>query len=103
MQKIKFFNVKWTFKDKNLQQSCHLKFKNLKLYILRKFQCTSLINSSNDDALFYFIYFNTTLTYFLSQHFSFFQCDRCSVVMSKVQYESIIFLEFIQKIYDDSH
>jgi len=24
-QKTKFFNVKWTFKDKNLQQSCHLK------------------------------------------------------------------------------
>jgi hypothetical protein len=24
MQKIKSFNVKWTFKDKNLQQSSHL-------------------------------------------------------------------------------
>jgi hypothetical protein len=30
MQKIKFFNVKWTFKDKNLQQSHHLKLKILK-------------------------------------------------------------------------
>jgi hypothetical protein len=29
MRKIKNFNVKWTLKDKNLQQSCHLKlFKN---------------------------------------------------------------------------
>jgi len=25
MQEIKFFNVKWTFKDKHLQQSQHLK------------------------------------------------------------------------------
>jgi hypothetical protein len=25
MQKIKFFNVKWTLKNKNLQQSHHLK------------------------------------------------------------------------------
>jgi hypothetical protein len=27
MQKIKIFNVNWTLKDKNLQQSCHLKIK----------------------------------------------------------------------------
>jgi hypothetical protein len=25
IQKIRFFNVKWIFKDKNLQQSHHLK------------------------------------------------------------------------------
>ncbi len=29
MQKIKIFNVKWTLKDKNLQQSCH--FKKMKI------------------------------------------------------------------------
>jgi hypothetical protein len=39
--------------------------------------------------------------YFLSPHFSFFLCDRCSVVVSKVNYKSIIFLEFIQFFYDD--
>jgi hypothetical protein len=26
LQKIKIFNVKWTLKDKNLQQSHHLQF-----------------------------------------------------------------------------
>jgi hypothetical protein len=27
--KDKKFNVKWTLKDKNLQQSCHLKIENI--------------------------------------------------------------------------
>jgi hypothetical protein len=40
---------------------------------------------------------------FLSSHFSFILCDKRSVVISKVHYESTIFLEIIQKIYDDSH
>jgi hypothetical protein len=35
--------------------------------------------------------------------FHFFLCDMRSVVILKVHYESIIFLEFIQKIYDDFH
>jgi len=55
MKKILKFNVKWTFKDKNLQQSCHLKLLKIKKYILRKFQCTSLVNSSFNDALFIII------------------------------------------------
>jgi len=50
IQKIKCFNVKWIFKDKNLQQSLHLKLLKIKKYILRKFQCISLINSSLDDV-----------------------------------------------------
>jgi hypothetical protein len=95
MQKIKFFNVKWILKDTNLQQSRHFK--------LLKFENTSLINSSFDDVLIFNFYFDITLTYFLSSHFSFFLCDKCSVVISKVHYKSIIFLEFIQKLYDDSH
>jgi putative flippase GtrA len=53
----RFFNVKWTFKDKNLQQSHHLT-----IYIYGKFQCTSLINSSFDDSLFFNFCFDTTLT-----------------------------------------
>jgi hypothetical protein len=54
--------------------------------------------------MFYlFFIFDTTLTYFLSLHFSFFLCDKHSVVISKVHYESIIFLKFIQTFYDDSH
>jgi len=36
MQKIKFFNVKWIFKDKNLQQSHHLQFLKIKNIYIRK-------------------------------------------------------------------
>ncbi len=71
--------------------------------MLGKFQCTSLINYSFDDVLFYFLNFDTTSMYFLNPHFSFFLCDRCNVVISKVHYESIVFLKFIQMFYDDSH
>jgi hypothetical protein len=54
--------------------------------------------------MFYFIlfYFDTTLMYFLGPHFSFSLCNKHNVVISKVHYESIIFLEFIQYFYDDS-
>jgi hypothetical protein len=52
---------------------------------------------------FFIFYFVTTLTYILKTHFLFFMCERRNVVISKVHYESIIFLEFIQKIYDDFH
>jgi hypothetical protein len=48
MKKTKFFNVKWIFKDKNLHQSHPLKLLN----IHGKFQCTSVIDFSFDDALF---------------------------------------------------
>jgi len=40
---------------------------------------------------------------FFETAFSFFLCDKHNVVISKVHYESTIFLKFIQKIYDDSH
>ncbi len=45
----------------------------------------------------------TNLTFLLSSQFSFSLCDKCSVVISKVHYKSIIFLEFIQIVHDDSH
>jgi len=93
--------MKWTFKDKNLQQLHHLKLLKLKIYILGKFQCTSLINSSFHNVLFYFyFYFYITLTYFLNPHFSFFWSDKHSVVISKIHYKSI---RFIQKNYNDSY
>jgi hypothetical protein len=69
--------------------------------MLRKLQCTSLINFSFDEVLFLNFYFDITLTYFLNPHFSFFVCDKCSIVISKVHYESIIFLEFINFFFDD--
>jgi len=54
MQKIKFFNVNWTLKDKNLQQLDHLKLlKFEKIYILGKFQCISLINFFLDYLFIY--------------------------------------------------
>jgi hypothetical protein len=77
-------------------------FKIFKIYILGNLQCTSLMKISFDDILFYFIYFGF-FDIFLNPHFSHFLCDRHSVVISKVNYESIIFLEFIQKTYDNSH
>jgi hypothetical protein len=40
---------------------------------------------------------------FFSPQISFSLCDKRSVVISKVHYDSIIFLEFIQIYYDDSH
>jgi hypothetical protein len=102
--KIKFFNVKRILKDQNLQQSCHLKLLAIKNIYIRKLSMHfSLIIFSFDDVLFFNFYFDITLTYFLNPHFSFFLCDKHSVVISKVHYKSIIFLAFIQKIYDDSH
>jgi len=69
-------------------------------HILGKFLCTSLINSSFDNVLSFKI-FLTLLWYFLSPHFSFVLCNKYSVVISEVHYKSIIFLEFIQNLYDD--
>jgi hypothetical protein len=61
-------HVKWTLKDK---QSCRLIFLKI-VYIYGKFQCTSLIKFSFNDDLIFNFYFDITLTYFLSPHFSFF-------------------------------
>jgi hypothetical protein len=36
MQKLKGFNVKRTFKSKNLQQSCHLKLLKIKKTYIKK-------------------------------------------------------------------
>jgi hypothetical protein len=58
MEKIKVFDVKWTFKDKYLQQLHHLEILKI-IYIYRKFQCTSLIKSSFNNGLFYFIHSDT--------------------------------------------
>jgi hypothetical protein len=52
---------------------------------------------------FFIFYFDTTLMYFLNPHFSFSLCDKRNVVISKVHYESIIFLKFVQIFYDDSN
>jgi hypothetical protein len=42
----------------------------MKIYILRRFQCISQINSSFDDAIFF--YFDITLRYILVHIFHFF-------------------------------
>jgi hypothetical protein len=81
-------------------------FKNKKTYI-RKISM-HFINQFFIWWCFIF-YFDTTLMYFLSPHFSFSLCDKCNVVISKVHYESRIFLKFIQfffvmipiKVYDN--
>jgi hypothetical protein len=60
MQNIKFLNVKWIFKNKNLQQSHHLKLLKIKNIYIKKFQCMSPINSSFHGTLFLNFYFDTT-------------------------------------------
>jgi hypothetical protein len=42
-----------------------------------------------------YLYFNfyITMTYFVSPQFSFFMCDKHSVIISKVHNESILFLK----------
>jgi hypothetical protein len=69
--------------------------KKLEKYILGKFQCILVINFSFDDVLFFSFYFDITLMYFLNLRFLFSLCDKHNVIISKVDYESIIFLEFI--------
>jgi hypothetical protein len=54
--------------------------------------------------MLYFLVFILTLFWqFFYSTFFILLCDRQSVVISKVHYESIIFLEFIQIFYDDPH
>jgi hypothetical protein len=53
-------------------------------------------------VFFFYFFILTLLWHFLSPHLSFSLSAKCSVVISKVHYESIIFLEFIQNMYDDS-
>jgi hypothetical protein len=62
-----------------------------------------LMHFTNKFFILFFYFFDTILTYFWSPQFSFFLCDKCNVVILKIHYESIIFLEFIQNIYDNSH
>jgi hypothetical protein len=52
-----------------------------------------------EDTMDYY----ATLMNFLSPYFSFSFCDTRSVVISKVHYKPIIFLEFIQSFNDDYH
>jgi hypothetical protein len=74
-------NVKWIPKDNFFNNHVISNFKTLEKLILRKFQCISLIDSSFDDILFFYFYFDITLMYFLSPHFSFSLCDRLNVVI----------------------
>jgi hypothetical protein len=100
MQKIKNFNVKWALKDKNFQQAHHFKKLNIKKIYIKK---VSMHFTNKFLLMMLYLFIDTTLTYFLSPHFSIFLCDKHGVVISKVHYKSIIFLKFIQFFYDDSH
>jgi hypothetical protein len=63
-----------------------------------KFQFILFLKSSFDGGLFFHFYFGNIITYFLSPHFSLFLHDKCNVIISRVHYESIVFLKFIHKI-----
>ncbi len=45
--------------------------------------------------VFFNFQFDIIITYFLSPHFLFYLCDKHIVIISKIHYESIFFLEFI--------
>jgi hypothetical protein len=53
--------------------------------------------------LFFNVNFNIIMTFFRVHHFLFYLCDKCNVIISKVHYESTIFLEFIHILKYDSH
>jgi hypothetical protein len=72
MQKIKFFNVEWTLKNKHLQQLHHFKLLKIKNIYIKKVSMHSLIIFSFDNAFIFNFYFDTTLTFFLSPHLSVF-------------------------------
>jgi hypothetical protein len=52
---------------------------------------------------FLIFYFDTTLAFFWVQIFNFFYVIMIVLSFQKFIMSSIILLEFIQKIYDDSH
>jgi hypothetical protein len=66
-----------------------------KKIILEKFQCIVQLNYSFYGGLFLNFNSDITMTYFLSPQFSFYVCDKHSVIISKVHNESIFFLKLI--------
>jgi hypothetical protein len=79
---------------KNDENHCIKKIKS-KFRLLAKFYCILFLKFSFDGVLFFNLYFDVTMTHFLNSHISLYMCDKCSVIISKVHYESIIFLEFM--------
>jgi hypothetical protein len=56
---------------------------------IEKIQCILQLNYSFYGSLFFNFFFDITMTYFLSPHFSFSMCDKHNVIISKVHNESI--------------
>jgi hypothetical protein len=73
---------------------------------LENFQHILQLNYSFYGGLFFNSKFGITMTYFLSSQFSFFVCDKRSVIISKIHNESIflknsfiIFNKIFTKVY----
>jgi hypothetical protein len=64
---------------------------------IKKFNVKWILKDKNLQHPHHLKHLNFKNIYFI------FLCDRHNVVISKVHYKSIIFLEFIQTFYDDSH
>jgi hypothetical protein len=64
------------------------KYFKIKIYCIEKkktyFSNMLLLNSPFHGGLFFIFYFDITMTYFLSSHFSFYLHDKHSVIISKV-------------------
>ncbi len=62
---------------------------DIKKYILPKKKVSMHIAFKLFIGWCFIFNFDITMTYFLSSHFSFYVCDKCNVIGSKVHYESI--------------
>jgi len=88
--KLGDFNVKLTINDKKWLNHGTIKIKNKK--------CIGRIS-------IHFIIkfcFDTTMTYFFNNFFLYCMCDRWTMIILKVHYESTLFLEFIHFFNMDS-
>jgi hypothetical protein len=93
IKKIKIFNVKWIFKNKNLQQSRHLKLLKITNIYIRNVSMHFINKFFVWWCFIIYFYFDTTLTFFEPTFF----------ISSMWYYKSKIFLKFIQIFYNDSH
>jgi hypothetical protein len=90
---FKDFNVKWNTNCKKWWKSQCVKFLNMKKNYIGKISMHLTIKLFILWWLFFNFNFDITMTYFLSPHFSFFVCDKHSVIISKVHNESNFFIE----------
>jgi hypothetical protein len=89
MRKLKYFNMNGKNDLKSQKSQQHFKKFKSKYLVLIRFECISFLNFSFDDELL-FILILYCYDMFLNSHFLLYLHDRCSVIISKVHYASIL-------------